>query len=107
MPDLVRFALPEGGWAVVEVDDSAAVVRAGARGADGIFTATASLDSVMAQIREVADTAMRGLRESVTKPDEIGMEFGVALNAQVGAVMVKGSLGAHIQVRLSWKRPVD
>lgn len=107
MPELVRFALAGGGWAVAEVDDSATVTRAASRGADGILTAAASLDSVMAQIRRVADTAMRELRESVTKPDEIGIEFGVALNAQAGGVLVKGSMGAHIQVKLSWTQSAD
>jgi hypothetical protein len=106
MPELVRFPLADGGWAVAEVDDSAGVVRA-ARGAEGIFTAGATFDAIMAQIRRVADTAMRGLRDSVANPDEIEIEFGVALNAQFGAVMVKSNLGAHLQVKLSWKKPAD
>ena len=104
MPELVRFALADGGWAVAEVDNSVAVVRAGARGPDGIITATASLDQVMEQVRRVADTAVRGLRDSVTKPDGLEIEFGVALSAQAGAVLVKGGLSAHIKVRLSWTR---
>jgi hypothetical protein len=101
MPELVRFPLEDGGWAVAQLDDATGVMRA-ARGADGIFTAGTTFDAVMAQIRGVADTALRGLRDSLAKPDEIEIEFGVALNAQAGAVM--GNLGAHLQVRLSWKK---
>jgi Trypsin-co-occurring domain 1 len=104
MSELVRFPLAAGGWAVAEVDSSSAVVRAANRGPDGIITAATSLDRVMDQIREVADTALRSLRESVTQPDEIAIEFGVALSAQAGGVLVKGGVSAHIQVRLSWTR---
>ena len=107
MPEFVRFALPDGGAAVVQVDDTAAVVRAGVRGPDGFFAAATTFDGVMAQIRHVADSTIRGLRASAAKPDEIAVEFGVVLNAQAGAVMVKSNLGAHLQVRLSWKQSAD
>jgi hypothetical protein len=104
MSELVRFALADGGWAVAEVDSPAEVVRAASRSPDGFITASTSLDRVMDQIRQVADTALHSLRESVTQPDEIAVEFGVALTAQAGAVLVKGGVSAHIQVRLSWVR---
>jgi hypothetical protein len=106
MPELVRFPLADGGWAVAEVDDPTGVVRA-ARGTESVFTAGTTFDAIMEQIRGVADTTMRGLRDSLSKPDEVEIEFGVLLNAQVGAVMVKSNLGAHLQVKLSWKRPAD
>jgi hypothetical protein len=106
MPELVRFPLVDGGWAVAELDDTTGVTRAG-RGVAGMFTAGTTFDAVMAQIGGVADTALRGLRDSITKPDEIEIEFGVALSAEAGAVMVKSNLGAHIQVKLSWKKSAD
>jgi hypothetical protein len=108
MTELVRFALDgDGDWAVAEVDDLSPVIRAAARGADGIVTAAATFEAVMAQVRHVSDTAIRALRESAAKADEIEIEFGIALNAQAGAVMVKSGVDAHLQVRLSWKRPPD
>ena len=106
MTELVRFAL-DGDWAVAEVDDRAQVVRVAARGPDGFITATATFDAVMGQVRHVSDAAIRALRESATKADEIEIEFGIALNAQAGAVMVKTGVDAHLKVRLSWKRPPD
>jgi hypothetical protein len=107
MTELVRFALDgDGDWAVAEVDDPSPVIRA-ARGPDGIITAAATFEAVMAQVRHVSDAAIRALRESAAKADEIEIEFGIALTAQAGAVMVKSGVNAHLQVRLSWKRPPD
>jgi hypothetical protein len=106
MSELVRFALDNDSWAVAELDDTAQVVRA-ARGADGVITATATFDAVVAQVKHVSDALMQALRESAAKADEVEIQFGVALNAQVGAVMVKGGVEAHLQVRLSWKRTPD
>jgi hypothetical protein len=70
MPELVRFPLADGGWAVAEVDDPTGVVRA-ARGTESVFTAGTTFDAIMAQIRGVADTTMRGLRDTLSKPDEV------------------------------------
>jgi hypothetical protein len=106
MSELARFALDGSDWAIVEVDEPSQVVRA-ARGKDGLITADATFDAVMAQIRHVSETAIQGLRKSAVRADQVEIEFGVALNAQVGAIMVKSGAQAHLQVRLSWNRAPD
>jgi Trypsin-co-occurring domain 1 len=37
-------------------------------------------------------------------PDEFAVEFGIALSAESGVVITKGSADVHFTVTLSWKR---
>jgi hypothetical protein len=106
MADLVRFVLPSGASVAVQADPPPGVTRVG-RGVDGILESAIPFDKVMAQIREVADTALEQLRNSVSRPSEIEIEFRVALGAQAGAIIAKTSLDAHLQVKVCWKHTTD
>ena len=36
-------------------------------------------------------------------PDEVELQLGITLNAELGAVLVKGKASAQLQLRMTWK----
>ena len=44
------------------------------------------------------------LRNLAAAPDEVGVEFGLALSAEVGAFITAASTTANFKVSLTWKR---
>src|SRR5262245_32358104 len=56
-------------------------------------------DQVQPALRAVAD------RLKSMSPDEVSVEFGLALGAETGIVVAKGSSEMHFAVTLTWQRP--
>jgi len=55
-------------------------------------------------IRPAAQTIIQKLRALHDPPDEIEVEFGLKLNAQVGAFIAAAGTEANYKVTLTWKR---
>ncbi|MFJ8506351.1 CU044_2847 family protein [Streptomyces avermitilis] len=76
-------------------------VKAG-RVADAARELPRTLQETLAPVRDTARTVVEELRRA--GPDEVEVEFGVNLSAQVGAVITKGETACHLKVRMLWKR---
>lgn len=105
MTELVAVPLERGGVVVVEMDHVPAglvkVRRSGQVVAEAVQTLEAALDSVT----PLAESILARLRQA--RPEEVTVEFGVTLTAEVGAVIAKTSGECHLKVTLHWKQDDD
>lgn len=104
MAYLVEFPVEGGGRLLVQADDAdlpgnleLAAVRPGEIAARSSETVEHALD----QIKPALDSVVKRLREM--SPDEVTVEFGVMLSAEIGAVVAKGSAEGHFTVSLTWR----
>ena len=100
MKRLVQFALEAGGTVVVEVDEpgDGGLQRAG-RAGEISETAAETLEAALDRIRPAAEAVVSRLRNLSQPADEVGVEFGIKLNAKIGAKMITKSGSTN------WKRP--
>ncbi|MDT3395352.1 CU044_2847 family protein [Streptomyces sp. B1866] len=104
MNELLRWQT-EHGPVVVEVDDRDPGYRSVSRRSDdGLTDARGRFEEALDNVRAAAVSALRTFRDKALAPDEVSLEFGVKLNASVGAVIAKTSTEGHLAVRLTWTR---
>lgn len=103
MADLVRIPLDDGGSVLVEDvrPHGQGPVRV-SRVGDVIKEASGSIGAVLVPVRQAAAAALEELRKA--RPDEVEVEFGVCFTAEAGAVITKTEAGAHLTVKLVWRR---
>ncbi|GED85524.1 CU044_2847 family protein [Streptomyces sp. NPDC091412] len=104
MTRLLRFPAQDGdGFLVVEVaEDEPGVVEV-SRAGDAVADAAASFEEGVDRIRNAAGAALRRLRDMPSPPSEVGLEFGVRFNAELGAVIAKSEAEAHLKVTMTWR----
>ncbi|HVX46857.1 MAG TPA: CU044_2847 family protein [Mycobacteriales bacterium] len=101
MTDLAQFPLKGGGSVVVEVAEQPGVARI-SRGDRSLQRATETFEEALTDIREAAGTVLDQFRSMTHRPDSVEVTFGLSMDAQVGAVLVRGGLEATFQVTLRW-----
>ncbi|MDQ1288590.1 MAG: hypothetical protein QG622_2155 [Actinomycetota bacterium] len=106
MTELVRVPLKGGGSVLIEDSEPSAhgPVRVGRVG-DVIKDATDSLQGMLTPVRETAQAVLDELRQA--RPDEVEVQFGVTLSAVAGAVIAKTTTGAHLTIKVTWRREED
>jgi len=105
---LVEFPVDGGGTLRVQAseDDLAGGLELAAPSAGQVAArATQSVEHAFDQVRPALDAIARTLRAMA--PDEFAVEFGIALSAEYGAVVAKGSADVHFTVTMSWKHSDD
>ena len=106
---LVQYNLDSGGSVLVWTDasplDAGQPVTRGLRDVGGAIVERAeqSFESAISQIEPAAQSLITRLRDSTHAPDEIVVEFGVSLHAQVGAIIAETSGEANFRVSLTWR----
>ncbi len=105
MKELVRFSLDDGGSVIAEIATTEQGVARASRASDAIRSAATSFESAMGSVREATLSALRHFKDLPQPPDGVTIEFGVALNAEVGAVIAQTSAEGHLQITLTWQRP--
>lgn len=103
MKRLVKFPLEDGGFICVEVeieDDEADVIEV----SRGLHQASKTLESALETVKPTASAIIQKFRFISDPPDEIEVEFGLKLNAEVGALITNAGAEAHYTVKLTWKR---
>jgi hypothetical protein len=104
MGELVRFMLDDGGSVIVEIGGSETGIARASRLGDAVRSASTSFESSMSSVRDAAFSALRHFRDVPQPPDEVTIEFGVELSAEVGAVIAQTAANAHLQVTLAWRQ---
>ncbi|WP_322508978.1 CU044_2847 family protein [Anaerolinea sp.] len=104
MKRIVAFPLEEGGEIYVEVEDETSGYEPLSRGAEEIRKAGKTFETALEQIRPIAQGILKKLRSLHEAPDEIEVEFGLSLNAEVGAVIASSGVEANYKVTLTWKK---
>jgi hypothetical protein len=103
---LVEFPLEDGSTLLVEVDEMTprgGTLRSGQASAT-VERATATLNQALASVKPAAEGIISVLRSLTIPPTEIGVEFGLKLSAQAGAILAAASIDANYKVTLTWKR---
>jgi hypothetical protein len=108
---LVEFPLENGGSVIVEVEDRTAsdrIVRRGlgqaARPGEIAVRAGETLESAFSRVQPAAVAMVSKLRDLDDAPDEVEVEFGIQLSAEIGAIVAHTAGEANFHVRLVWKR---
>ncbi len=106
MKRLVEFPSAQGDVIIVEVDAPESSSAATPRGLSprGVTEqAQVTFEDALAKAQPVAAALIDKLRS--LEPDEATIEFGLLLNAEVGAVLATASTTAHYKVTLTWRKP--
>ena len=110
MHRLVEFPLAGGGSVVVDVDGPGVAYGETVRGdvtrgrVDEVFARTGdTFEAAFERIRPAATAAVRSLRTMADRPQEVEIEFGIKLSAEVGAVIAHTAAEANFRVTLRWK----
>uniref|UniRef100_UPI0031D4E3AD CU044_2847 family protein n=1 Tax=Streptomyces hawaiiensis TaxID=67305 RepID=UPI0031D4E3AD len=76
-----------------------------ARPGQVVARASRSLGEMVAAVRPVAQNFVDGFQGMTRRPDEISVEFGLALSAEADVVISSTSAQANFKVALVWRRP--
>jgi hypothetical protein len=105
---LVEFASESGDVIVVEAEDldpNGGTTRRGLPSSALVERAQASFEDALEKAQPIATGLIDRLRSIADTPDEVQVEFGLTLSANVGAVLVAaGSAGANYKVTLKWNK---
>jgi hypothetical protein len=102
---LIEFAVGGGQSILVQVEDSAAGPVTRGISAQSIATrASQTFQDAISRVRPAAEAIVAQLSSLASAPDEVAIEFGVALSAEAGAFITAASTQANITVSLTWRR---
>ncbi len=106
MKHLVEYPLQGGGSINVEVDE---IVPEGgivpvARPGEIAVKASETLEEALSKIKPAAQSIITQLRSLHDVPDEVCVEFGIKLNAAVGALLASAGVEANYKVTLKWTK---
>ncbi|MFV0134071.1 CU044_2847 family protein [Streptomyces sp. HMX87] len=104
MGTLVRFDLGDGDSVVAELERVDVGVVDAATPSDLVARATGSFAAALEQVRGIAALTVRRMRDLPQRPDEVTVDFGIQLDAGVGAVLARTGAQGHLQVHLTWRR---
>nr|WP_243769495.1 CU044_2847 family protein [Streptomyces cyanogenus] len=94
-PEVVKVQVEQKGDGLVQV----------ARPGQVVARATRSLGDMLAAVRPVAQNFVDGFQDMVSRPDEIGIEFGLSLSAEADVVISSTTAQANFKVSLVWHPP--
>jgi hypothetical protein len=103
---VVEYKLEQGGVVLIEVEETELEKgRVPVSRKPGVpEEATKEFEKALDNIRPVADTIVRKFRDLGSNPDNIGIEFGIKMSAQAGAIIAATGVEANFKITLSWNR---
>jgi hypothetical protein len=110
MRRLVEFPSESGEPIMVEVEDlelagDGGKTRRGLSPSGVVERAQTSFEDALDTAQPIASGLIGKLRSIADPPDEVQVEFGLSLSANVGALLVAGaSAGANYKVTLKWTK---
>ena len=108
MKRLVEFPSENGDVIMVETEDLGSpngTTRRGLSSSAVVERAQTSFEEALEKAQPIATGLIGRLRNIADSPDEVEVEFGLTLSANVGVVLVAGgSAGANYKVRLKWHK---
>ena len=108
MKRLVEFPSENGDVIMVETEDLGSTngtTRRGLSSSAVVERAQTSFEEALEKAQPIATGLIGRLRNIADSPDEVQVEFGLTLSANVGVVLVAGgSAGANYKVTLKWNK---
>ncbi len=106
MARLIEYAVGGGQSICVQVEDSAAGPVTRGIGGQSIATrASHTFEDAISRVQPAAEAVVTQLRSLASAPDEVAVEFGLALSAEAGAFIAAASTEANFKISLTWHRP--
>jgi hypothetical protein len=107
MRTLTSFSLEGDKVIWIEVDETAVPANVAgeseaSRVGDLATKATQTFKEAIESVKPAVDVLIKGLDKISDSPDEIGVEFGLKVNGQVGTVIAASSVEANFKVTLKW-----
>ncbi len=109
---LVEFPLEDGGTVLVQAEDdtaaggysSAEVTRGwGDRDERVVLQAQQSFEEAVGHVQPAVQALVRRLRSVAESPEEIRVDFGLELSAEVGAFVAGASSTGNFTVSMTWR----
>jgi hypothetical protein len=110
MRQLVEFPLRDGGSVLVQVDDGSPgeVTRGWAdRDTRVVEQARQSFEQAVGRVQPAVQGLLSQLRSLAETPEQIQVEFGLQLSAEVGAFVAGASTTGNFKVSMTWRRLPD
>jgi hypothetical protein len=106
MKHIVEFPMENGDVLLVEVDDamSSGTTLRGGHGTDMVERAQLTYEQAVDRIKPAAESIVHRIRRIAEPPDVISVEFGIKLNANIGAILASTSAEAQFTLKLTWNR---
>ena len=113
---LVEFPLEDGGSVLVQVEDGATaggygsgeVTRSwGDREQRVVAQAQQSFEQAVGRVQPAVQALVRRLRSVAERPEEIKVDFGIELSAEVGAFVTGASATGNFTVSMTWRPGPD
>ena len=107
---LVEFPLQDGGSVLVQVDDGTPgeVTRGwGDRDLRVVEQARQSFEQAVGRVQPAVQGLLSQLRSLADTPEQIQVEFGLQLSAEVGAFVAGASSTGNFKVSMTWRRSPD
>ena len=103
MTRLVEFPTVNGPTVLIEVaaDDGALVTRGGTHG-EVFARAQQTFESALGHIQPAVQGVIDELLSLEKRPDEVCVEFGLDVHAEVGAFIAAASSTSNFKVTLTW-----
>lgn len=106
MTYLMELPVEDGGYLRVQAsvsDIDGSLELAAMQPGQIVVKARNSVEHALDEIKPAISSVIGKLRSM--SPDEMSVEFGLALTAEAGAVITRGSAEVHFLVSMSWKSP--
>jgi len=108
MPRLVQFPLEDGGSVLVQADDGhrdREVTRGwGDRDQRVMEQAQQSFERAVGRVEPAVEGLLKQLRSLAETPEQVQVEFGLQLSAEVGAFVAGASSSGNFKVSMTWVR---
>jgi NTP-dependent ternary system trypsin peptidase co-occuring protein len=108
----VEFTLESGGTVLVQVEDGTAAGGYGAgeitrgwgdRDERVVLQAQQSFEQAIGRVQPAVQALVRRLRSVAESPEEIKVDFGLELSAEVGAFVAGASSTGNFTVSMTWR----
>lgn len=107
MSALVEFPLEGGGTVLVRVDEAepqGGAVTRGLAPREVVTQAAETFESALARLQPAAAAIVAKLRDVADPPDEVEVQFGITLSAELGVIVSKAGGEANFSITLRWRR---
>lgn len=111
MADLIEFPLEGGGSVMVAATRSVqtdgpsggSVFRGGDR-RDVATRSSETMQQAIGKVKPAAAALAQAFSDLPMRPESVEVNFGIQLDAELGAVIASTAVSAHFEVRLIWSR---
>jgi hypothetical protein len=104
MNQLMKYRLPDGEYIYIESQDNFLYGTNPVGIGDKVINTANEMvemcDSLTRFVKEIRDRIRKELHEA----DEITLEFGIKIGAEVGLIIAKSQVESNFNVTISWKK---